>query len=142
MTVNSENLVFVIHRTHDMLKSCEDKVFGEQGLTTEQYSVLTAIKHLDNPARITDIAHRLTRSMNSVSMLVDRMVKAGLVKRTRDRKDHRTVFVTSTSKGEALFEPATLASQEFNQKILSQVSHEDTQTLIRLFETLQNEAEA
>lgn len=143
MTVNSENLVFVIHRTHDMLKSCEDKVFGEHGLTTEQYSVLTTIKFLDGPVRITDVARRLTRSTNSISMIVDRMVKAGLVKSTRDRKDdRRTVFVTVTSKAEALLKPANLAGQEFIQKIQSKVSHEDEQTLIRLFETLQNEVGA
>lgn len=143
MTVNSENLVFVIHRTHDMLKSCEDKVFGEHGLTTEQYSVLTTIKFLDGPVRITDIARRLTRSTNSISTLVDRMVKAGLVKRTGDRKDdRRTVFVTVTRKAEALLKPANLAGQELIQKIQSKVSHEDEQTLIRLLETLQHEVEA
>lgn len=139
MTVNSENLVFMIHRTHDMLKSCEDKVFGEHGLTTEQYAVLTAIKYLSEPVGITDIAHRLTRSINSVSMIVDRMVKAGLLKRVRDEIDRRTVFVSITSKGETLLEPATLAGQEFIQKILSKVSDENKQILIRLLEMLQRE---
>jgi len=142
MALNSENLVFIIHLTHDTIRRREDELFGQHGLTTEQYSILAAIKHLDEPVRITDIAHRVTRSTNSISMIVDRMVKAGLVKRTRDRKDRRTVFVTMTSKAETLFEPATLAGQEFIQKILSKVSHEDTQTLTRLFETLQNEVGA
>jgi len=71
------------------------------------------------------------------------MVKAGLVKRTGDRKDdRRTVFVTVTSKAEALLKPANLAGQELIQKIQSKVSHEDEQTLIRLLETLQHEVEA
>jgi len=142
MAVNSENLVFIIHQTHAILKDHEDKIFGKHGLTTEQYSVLTAIKFFDGSVRITDIARRLTRSTNSISMLVDRMVKASLVKRTRDRKDRRTVFVTITSKGQGLLQPATFAGQEFIQKILSQVSYEDTQTLIKLFETLQYEVRA
>jgi DNA-binding MarR family transcriptional regulator len=141
MTVNSENPVFIIHRTHDMLKICEDKIFGEHGLTTEQYAVLIAIKHLDEPVRVTDVARRLIRSTNSVSMIVDRMVKAGLLRRLRDRNDRRTVHLIITSKAETLVKPATMASQDFIQKILSQVSHEDEQTLIRLFETLQHEVE-
>lgn len=134
---NSENMVFMIHRTHDMLKICEDKVFSEHGLTTEQYMVLAAIKHLDEPVRITDIAHRLTRSTNSISMIVDRMFKADLVLRVRDNKDRRTVFVSMTSNAEALFKPATLAYQAFIREILSRVTLEDKQTLIRLLERLQ-----
>ncbi len=140
MTVNSENLVFVIHRTHDMLKSCEDKVFGKQGLTTEQYAVLTTIKHLDEPVRITDVARWLTRSTNSISMIVDRMVKAGLLTRERDGDDRRTVRLVITSKAETLLKPATLAGQEFIQKILSNLSYEDRQALLGPLLTVQHEA--
>jgi len=140
MTGDSENLVFVIHRTHDMIKSCEDKVFGEQGLTTEQYRVLTAIKHLNAPVRVTDVARRLTRSVNSISMLVDRMVKVGLVTRWRDGGDRREVQLVITIKGEALLEPAALADDKFVHKILSQVAHEDKQYLIDLLELIQHEA--
>jgi len=138
---NSENMVFMVHRAHDMLKICEDKVFGEHGLTTEQYMVLAAIKHLDGPVRPTDVARRITRSVNSVSMIIDRMVKADLVLRVRDDKDRRTVFVSMTSNAEALFKPATLAYRRFLQEILSRETLEDKQTLIRLLERLQAETE-
>ena len=140
MTVNSENLVFMIHRTHDMLKSCEDEVFGEQGLTTERYAVLTTIKYLDEPVRITDVARWLTRSTNSISMIVDRMVKAGLLTRERDGDDRRTVRLVITSKAETLLKPATLAGQGFIQKILSQLSYEDRQALLGPLLTVQHEA--
>ena len=139
---NSENMVFIIHRTHDMLKRCEDKVFGEYNLTAEQYAVLTAIKYLDGPVRVTDIARRVTRSVNSITMIVDRMVRAGLLTRVRDEKDRRTVHVGITRKAAALLNPAVLAGQEFIQKTLSQVSHEDEQALIRLLETVQRDVEA
>ncbi len=36
-------LWFMIHRTHDMLKMCEDQVFGEYKLTREQYILLLTI---------------------------------------------------------------------------------------------------
>lgn len=135
-----ENPVFMIHQTHKMLEDREDKIFGEHGLTTEQYMVLAAIKHLEVPVRPTDVAHQLTRSVNSVSMIVDRMVKAGLVLRVRDDKDdRRRVFLTTTSKAEACFKPATLSYQEFIQRILSRVPPEDRGTLTRLLETLQHE---
>lgn len=137
MTVNSENLVFAVHRTHDMLRICEDKLCGKHGLTAEQYAVLVAVKHLDSPVRPTDVAHWLTHSVNSVSMIADRMVKAGLLRRVRDRKDRRTVFLAATSKAETLLEPAILANRELAQGILAPLSYDDKQALNTLLETLQ-----
>jgi hypothetical protein len=66
------------------------------------------------------------------------MVKAGLVKRTRDRKDRRTVFVTMTSKAEETYVPATTAGWGLIQEMLSPVPDEDKRTLVRLLETLRD----
>jgi len=125
MTVNYESekivlrLWYMTHRTCDWLRRCEDRVFGDYKLTKEQYAVLSTIKYLDEPVRVTDIARWLERSTNSVSMIVDRMVKIGLLRRVRDRRDRREVRVIITSKGEAILKPAILAGWEFIGKILS-----------------------
>lgn len=143
MTINyeSENLAlrlwFMIHRTHDMLKMCEDQVFGEYKLTTMQYVVLVAIKYLGSHVRPTDVARWLGRSPNSVSMIADRMVKAGLLRRVRDKGDRRAVFLIITSKGEKALKPAILAGWEFIQKILSPLSYDDKQTLLGPLLTIQ-----
>jgi DNA-binding MarR family transcriptional regulator len=121
-----------MYQTYTLLKQCEDRIFGEHGLTTEQYGVLVSIEYLGDPARMTDIGRWLERSTNSVSMIVDRMVKAGLVRRARDRRDRRVVFVNKTSKAESLFTPATAASLELIQKILLPMSHGNRLTLLDL----------
>jgi len=140
----TENIViklwFMIHRTHDMLRTCEDQVFVEYKLTTEQYLVLMAIMYLEEPVRITDIARWLGRSTNSVSMIVDRMVKAGLLRRVRDRGDRRVVNVFITSKGQNALQPAIRAGWEYVWKIISPLPDEDKHTLIRLLEQVQYEA--
>lgn len=140
MAIKLENLVSIIHRTHDILRSCEDKVFGEQGLTTERYIVLVTIKYLDAPVRVTDVAHRLIRSVNSISMIADRMVKAGLLTRERDGDDRREVRLIITSKAETLLKSATLVDQEFTQEVLSQLSYEDRQDLLELLLKVQSKA--
>jgi DNA-binding MarR family transcriptional regulator len=131
---------FLTHRTRDVLRTCEDQIFGEYGLTTEQYAVLSTMKLLNDPVRITDLARGLERSTNSVSMIVDRMVKAGLITRKRDRKDRRTVFVTITSKAEKALEPATRAGLQFIQEILSPLSDEDKRTFISLHDIVKYKA--
>jgi DNA-binding MarR family transcriptional regulator len=93
-------LWLLLHRVRDELVVCEDSVFGEYGLTTEKFSLLAAVKSRGGSLQPVELAEILARSPNSVSMLVDRMVKAGWVRRTRDRKDRRGVNVSLTSKGE------------------------------------------
>jgi DNA-binding MarR family transcriptional regulator len=128
-----------VYQTYTLLKTCEDQILEEHGLTTEQFGVLGAIGYFGGPVKITDIARWLERSTNSISMIVDRMVKAGLVKRVRNRRDRRVVHVVSTSKGEAALKPATRASLEVIRKIMLPLSHEDRSTLLSLLGTLKYE---
>ena len=146
MTVDekSQNLVlrlwFLMHRDYRLLVNCEDQIYGEKGLTMEQFSVLAAMKYIGHPARPTDIAEWIGRSPNSISMIIDRMVKAGLVKRTRDRIDRRVVNVTPTSKAENSFRLAIPAGWEFIHKVMLPLSEADKHTLARLLETMRYEA--
>jgi len=131
---------FVTHRTRDALSKCEDRVFARYGLTSEQYSVLATMKSLEEPVRITDVARLLERSTNSVSMIIDRMVKAGLVRRIRDRNDRRAVRLIVTAKSEAALKPATLAALEFIQEVTSPLSQEDKRTFVNLHEMVKAKA--
>jgi len=128
----------LLRQIHNLVTKCEDRVFSEYKLTTEQHAVLMAIKHIDGPVRPTDVARWLDRSVNSVSMITDRMVKAGLVKRVRDRKDRRVVFLNVTSRAEKAYVMASVAGWKLIEEILSPLSDKDKLTLIRLLETLRD----
>jgi DNA-binding MarR family transcriptional regulator len=128
-----------LYQTYTLVKKCEDQIFEKHGLTTEQYAVLVTISYLGEPARITDIARWLERSTNSISMIVDRMVKAGLVRRARDKGDRRVVYVSKTSKAESAFKPANVESLENFRKITSAISYENELTLLNLLEALKHE---
>jgi DNA-binding MarR family transcriptional regulator len=77
----------LIYQTDNLLRQCQNQICNEYGLTVEQYAVLIVLNYAGGSARVTDIAQWLIRSTNSISMIVDRMVKVGLIKRTRDRAD-------------------------------------------------------
>jgi DNA-binding MarR family transcriptional regulator len=121
-----------LYQTYTLLKQCENRVVEEHGLTTEQFAVLGAIDYFAGPMNITDLARWLERSTNSITMLVDRMVKAGLVRRVRSKSDRRVVRVTSTSKGNNAIKPATRASFEVIRRVLLQLSYEDRSNLLGL----------
>jgi MarR family 2-MHQ and catechol resistance regulon transcriptional repressor len=141
MAVNSEQentvlrLWLLLRRVGDALSLCQDSVYSKYGLTTEQFGVLASIKSR-GPLTPSRLALILERGPNSMSMLVDRMVKAGLVRRTRDRKDRRIVNVSMTSKGEKAVEPAIPAGWEFIHEILSPLSEDDRRVLASTLETV------
>jgi MarR family 2-MHQ and catechol resistance regulon transcriptional repressor len=135
-------LWLLLHRTNDALCLCEDSMLHEYGLTLEQWRLLAHLQYYGRPLGPSELATSLERSSNSVSMLVDRMVKVGLVKRTRDRKDRRVVHVWLTRKGESIVGPATPQIWELIQEILSPLSSEDKRVLANLLETVKCEAHA
>jgi DNA-binding MarR family transcriptional regulator len=117
------------------LNLCMDEVFGKYGITNEQAAVLAAAQSR-RALRPSDLASILERSPNSVSMLVDRMVKAGLVRRTRDRKDRREVFVSATDKGKERLAPGVPEGWQLLKKIMSPLSYDQQCALADMLETL------
>jgi hypothetical protein len=90
--------------------------------------------------RPVDIARWMGRAPNSISMLIDRMVKAGLVRRARDRKDRRAVNVTMTNKAENALGPATRDGLEFINNVMSPLLDEELRTLVHLLEMVRHGA--
>jgi len=131
---------FLCHRTCDTLARCENRIFAEYNITNEQYAVLSAMKALGDPVRSIDLARAIERSPHSISMIIDRMVTAGLVRRVRDLNDRRAVRLVITNKGENALKPSTLAGWKFIQEIMSVLSHKDLHTLVRLFEIIKKSA--
>ena len=125
-----------VYQTYTRFKNGMDQVLSQYGLTMEQYLVLATIKYSDAPIRITDVAHWLERSTNSVTMIVDRMVKAGLLRRVRDRRDRRTVNVFLTSKAENALKAANPATWEYMQQGMSPLSYKDKDALAGLLKAL------
>ena len=129
-------LWLLLHRVRDVVVRCEDSVFSEYGITYEQFTVLGQVKGRGGSPRMIDLAQALECAPNSISNIVDRMVKAGLVRRTRGKKDRRVVHVSLTGKGEDAIKLAAPAGWEFIQKILSPISYKDKYALVSLLETL------
>ncbi len=130
----------LLQRTRHLLFRCEDRVVAEFGLTAEQYSVLTAIRCLEDPVRPTDVGRVVGHKVNTVSMIVDRMVNAGLLTRIRDLADRRAVRLVITKRGERALAPATTAASRLVEDIMSHLSAAETDTLITLLGKIKDKA--
>lgn len=76
------------------------------GLTPSQHQLLLAIRGHGDPRgpTIGDVAGSLLLRHHSVVGLVDRAESARLLRRHRDRQDHRAVRLSLTAKGESILE--------------------------------------
>ena len=89
--------------------------FEPLGITYPQYLVLLVLWEKDKQP-VGDIAHRLHLETNTVTPLLQRMEKQGLLTRKRGKEDTRQRIVSLTKQGKALEEqakdiPNCLASQ-------------------------------
>ena len=80
-------------------------MLNQLGITYPQYLVLMVLWEKDCQP-VNDIAHRLLLETNTVTPLLQRMEKLGIVQRQRGKEDKRQQFVSLTAKGEAMEEQA------------------------------------
>lgn len=79
--------------------------FEPLGITYPQYLVLLVLWEQDRQP-VNDIAKRLYLETNTMTPLLQRMEKAGLVRRVKGEKDTRQRIVCLTDKGKAMEELA------------------------------------
>jgi len=79
--------------------------FEPLGITYPQYLVLLVLWEKDRQP-VNDIAKRLYLETNTMTPLLQRMEKAGLVRRVKGEKDTRQRIVCLTDKGKAMEELA------------------------------------
>ena len=72
------------------------------GITFSQARVVRMIARTEAPLRMGDIASRLEIAPRSATGMVDTLEEAGLVQRTADPEDRRSVLVSLTDKGSTL----------------------------------------
>jgi DNA-binding MarR family transcriptional regulator len=85
-----------------LLRRLEGELIEKADMTLAEFDVLIQLGVApDRRLRMTDLSERVRLSHSGVTRLVDRMVRAGLVKRERCDSDRRGTFATLTPGGRA-----------------------------------------
>lgn len=87
------------------------------GITYPQYLVLMILWEEDG-VPVNDIAKRLILNTNTITPLLKRMEKDGIIKRKRSREDERKVIVQLTPKGEQLQDEASLIPEKLAGRLI------------------------
>ena len=129
-------LCFRLYTASRLLTQAYHPLLGEHGLTYPQYLVLLVLWEKDAQP-VNDIAKRLYLETNTVTPLVQRMEKEGIVARHKGEKDARQMIVSLTRKGKCL--QKKLAEVPFtvgNAVICDSVTPETAPELFRMLDDM------
>ena len=93
-------------------------------------NVLTVLE-MDGPQPMGRLAEALDVSVASMTGIVDRMEKRGLVERRHDIADRRVVLVQPTEAGRAVFTTIAETRRVGLEKMLQQLSDEEVEGLLK-----------
>ena len=108
---------------------------SEYDVTPSQYGVLSCLwqREFATPKQISEI---LCLETSTISGVLDRMQKKGLIDRVINRNDRREVRVVPTEKGKALEEPISKIIDEVNEEVLKCFTDEEVALLKNQLRTI------
>ena len=127
---------------NDLLTTAQHSVFqylngklSEYDVTPSQYGVLSCLwqREFATPKQISEI---LCLETSTISGVLDRMQKKGLIDRVINRNDRREVRVVPTEKGKALEEPISKIIGEVNEEVLKCFTDEEVALLKNQLRTI------
>ena len=129
-------LCFRLYTASRLLTQAYHPLLSEHGLTYPQYLVLLVLWEKDAQL-VNDIAKRLYLETNTVTPLIQRMEKEGILTRTKGTKDARQMIVKLTKKGKGLQDqlaevPLTMG----NAVICESVTPETAPELFRMLDDM------
>ena len=127
----------LIHQTLDSIIRCEEMTFSNFGITAKQHAVLSAIQNLDDPVTLKDLVDCFDRDSPSITFIINRMEKDGLVSRVRDLKDRRSLRVILTPKGKKIYQSTIKLKNKLSEEIMKVLSDEELSAFIDSIEKIQ-----
>lgn len=98
-------ICFRLYAASRLIIQAYTPILTELGITYPQYMVLMVLWENDN-LPVNDIAHRLLLATNTVTPLLQRMERLGIIRRVKGTADKRQQIVSLTDKGRVMEETA------------------------------------
>ena len=129
-------LCFRLYTASRLLKQAYHPLFSAYGVTYPQYLVLLVLWEKDAQP-VNDIAKRLYLETNTVTPLLQRMEKEGILVRKKGEKDARQIIVSLTEKGISLQKELAEVPFVVGSSVLCEsVTPETTPELFRMLDDI------
>ena len=121
-----------------MFDKLRKKVQQECDCTLPQFDVLAQLARNAKPMSFVDLSRQLLVTSGNLTAIVDRLEAAGYVRRERNTKDRRVVWVQLTGRGRRLMEEMIPKHGTDVQEIMSVLSKSDQLELRRILGVLRD----
>lgn len=128
-------LCFRLYTASRLIAGAYSPYFERLDITYPQYLVLMVLWEKDQQP-VNDIAKRLLLETNTVTPLLQRMEKAGLVRRVKGEIDTRQRIVCLTSAGKAMEEKAKDIPTRLGKEVTQYVAVEELKAVIPALDKL------
>ena len=98
-------ICFPLYVASRLVTRAYQPMLDDMGVTYPQYLVLLSLWEQDKQT-VNQISQGLFLNTNTITPLLKRMEKTGIITRTRSQEDERKVLITLTEQGKALKEKA------------------------------------
>lgn len=126
----------LLAQTRDVILEARENELRQYDITAWQAAVLFIIDATGGTVSPADIARWSLRKPNSVSGILDRMKKAGLIKKARDSRRKNMKAITITEKGYKVLKDSM--KRESIHQIISCLTADQHQQLKAILETLRS----
>lgn len=111
-----------------------DKTFSAHGLNLASFDVLATLRRSGPPYRLSpgDLLATMMVTSGTMTNRVDQLCKAGLVERTHNPDDGRSVIISLTDKGFHIIETAVTAHVDTQARLTRSLSNAESKELNRL----------
>src|SRR5947209_2265653 len=116
-------------RTNDQLQIRFARLFRGHGLTSSQYNVLRILRGEGKPLPILEVASRTVTVVPGITGLVDRLERAGLVRRERCAADRRVIYVALTDLGATTLAGLDEPVLALHEKLMGHLSRDELKEL-------------
>jgi len=131
-------LVHPVHRaTHRIGLYLDD--LGERGLTQGEAHILALLAH-SGPANVAHLHRGLAHKRSTLTSILDRLARRGLITRAVGEKDRRTFVVRPTAKGRKLAHRIQRHLSALERAVIHRVSAADIKSFNRVVAALEQEA--
>jgi len=131
-------LSVLLQQTSDAILKMWDKELSRYGITSVEAAVLFIIRSIGERVIPAEISRWLFRRQHSVSALLDRMERKGLITKTKDLDRKNLVRVRLTEKGEQAYDNSL--SRESIYRAMSALSGEERRLLSSYLRRLRDRA--
>src|SRR3954471_3376937 len=132
---DSQRILDSIRRLVRMLRVSDRQAQAELGISGAQLFVLTELGRTPSLS-LNDLAARTLTDQSSVSVVVTRLVDAGLITRDRDTRDARRLVLNLTRSGRALLQKAPPVAQERLLAVFDRLSDDERKQFAETFEEI------